>query len=190
MKRCVAVMCALALPALAGGQSLGDAAKKEQARREKLREAGASAKTFTEGDLATTKGRLANDPNEPTPEAKAKEPAGETTQRPGASSTSGFLKVAPEDGQDTSGEGYWRGRVAEARARLAQAQRHYDDLQRMIRIGQPAQYDANGKRRLYSIYQMKAMADAAAADLAAAQTALENVLEDGRRSGALPGWLR
>jgi hypothetical protein len=37
---------------------------------------------------------------------------------------------------------------------------------------------------------MKAMADAAAADLAAAQAELEAVIEDGRRSGALPGWLR
>jgi hypothetical protein len=43
---------------------------------------------------------------------------------------------------------------------------------------------------MYSIYQLKTMADRAAAELASAQTALENVLEDGRRSGVPPGWLR
>ena len=60
----------------------------------------------------------------------------------------------------------------------------------MIRFGQPAEYDANGGRVIYSIHSMKEMADAAAAELALAQTALENVFEEGRRSGALPGWLR
>jgi hypothetical protein len=60
----------------------------------------------------------------------------------------------------------------------------------MIRIGQPARYDANGRRVMYSIHQLKQMADVAAAELASAQTALENVLEEGRRSSIPPGWLR
>ena len=60
----------------------------------------------------------------------------------------------------------------------------------MIRFGQTGSYDTNGRRVIYSIHQMKAIADAAAAELAAAQAALEGVLEEGRRAGAQPGWLR
>ena len=51
-------------------------------------------------------------------------------------------------------------------------------------------HDANGKRVIYSIHQMKAMADASAAQLVAAQSALDKVIDEGRRAGAQPGWLR
>jgi len=87
-------------------------------------------------------------------------------------------------------EEYWRGRFAEASSRVEDAQRRLDAFLRMISIGQPAHYDANGRRVIYSIHQMKAMADAASAELASARTALESLKEEGRRAGALPGWLR
>jgi hypothetical protein len=180
-----AVLIGLAiLPALAGGQSLGEAAKKERDRRDKLRQAGVTTRTLTQEDVAATKGRLANDPNE---QPAANE--GETVKkadRPVAS----VIETAPEDAPYGTGEEYWRGRVASARARVASAQRRHDAIQAFIRLGQPAAYDENGKRVIYSIYQLKAKADAAAAELASAQNALESVLEEGRRSGALPGWLR
>jgi len=177
--------CLVALPALAGGQSLGDAAQKERDRRQKLREAGASARTLTEGDLATTRGRLANNPKEQT----AKGEDGENLARAGRPTAAGPRRAGTEVTSSTT-EGYWRGRVAEARARVAEGQRRNDALQRMIRFGQPAEYDANGRWVIHSIHSMKEMADAAAAELASAQAALENVFEEGRRSGALPGWLR
>lgn len=180
-----ALVWLIVLPALAGGQSLEDAAKKERDRRDKLREAGAGARTLTEEDLASNKGSLANDP-------KAKNPKGEDAEsstRANPTAASGSRRAGPA-APAKSGEEYWQGRVAQARSRVAEAQRRNDALQRMIHIGQPAMYDENGRRVIYSIYQMKELADAAAADLAAAQTALENVLEEGRRSGALPGWLR
>ena len=88
------------------------------------------------------------------------------------------------------GEDYWRGRAGAARARVERAQRRLDALQAMIRFGQPGQVGENGRITIYSAQDMKAMADAAAAELAAAQAELESVLEDGRRAGALPGWLR
>jgi hypothetical protein len=173
------------LPALAGGQSLGDAARKERERRVKLREAGASVRPLTEEDLATTKGELANDPKaQPT-----KVEDGETSKREGGTAARGPSAAAPEEAS-AKNEEHWRRRVAEARVRLAEAQRRNDALQQMIRLGQPARYDANGRRVIYSIYQLKKMADVAAAELASAQNALENVLEEGRRSGVPPGWLR
>jgi hypothetical protein len=70
------------------------------------------------------------------------------------------------------------------------AQRRRDALQRMIIIGQPARYDANGQRVIYSSQQMKEKADAADAALATAQADLEKLLDEGRHAGALPGWLR
>jgi hypothetical protein len=170
----------LALPALALGQSLGEAAKKERERRDKLRQGGAGARTLTEDDLATTKGALANDPKAKAPESAAPEKGGR------ASGTSG------EGAGDSSksGEEYWRGRARAARGRVADAQRRCDAFQRMIRLGQPASFDENGRRVIYSVQQLKTMADAADSELLAAQAALEATLEEGRRAGAQPGWLR
>lgn len=191
MKSWFALVSLLALAQLAGAQSLGDAARKEGERREGLRKAGASARTLTDADLASTKAAAANDtsasegdsaenPDEP-------EPASAQESRPVSrtSSQAGSEAVAP-----ARGEGYWRGRVTEARVRIAAARRRYDSLQRMIAIGQPAQYNKNGQRVIYSIYQMKEIADAAEAELRAAEKALEDLYDEARHAGALPGWLR
>jgi hypothetical protein len=180
-----ALACLVVLPSLTAGQSLGDAAKRERERRGKVREAGASVRTLTEEDLATTKGTLANDPKAQPPKVDD----GGTSKREGGAAAGGAGAGGAEEGSSKNEE-RWRRRVAEARARVDEAQRRNDALQRMIRLGQPAQYDRNGQRVMYSIYQLKTMADRAAAELASAQTALENVLEDGRRSGVPPGWLR
>jgi hypothetical protein len=161
----------VALPMVVAGQSLGDAARKENDRRERLHKAGVTSRTFTEGDLATTKGRLANDPREQTAA-----PANDA--------------VSDDSGRREKQERYWRARAAEARARVEAARQRNDALQSMIRLGQPGRYDANGRRVIYSLHRMKSMADAAAAELAAAEAAFENLLEEGRRAGALPGWLR
>jgi hypothetical protein len=172
------------LPALAAAQSLGEAAKKERERREKLRQAGVSTRTLTEDDVASTKGQLANDPNEPAAVEEVPPP------RDLESGESGPVSAVREPASGGRGEAYWRRRVGAARGRLAQAQERHDFMQAVLRRGQPAAYDENGKRVMYSIHQLKVKADAAAAALAAAQKALDDTLEDARRSGALPGWLR
>ena len=172
------------LPAVAGAQALGEAAKKERERRDKLRQAGVSTKTLTQDDVANSKGQLANDPNE----AAATEDA--PPARDPEAAASGPVSAVREPTSPTRGEDYWRGRVEAARGRLAQAQARHDAMQAVVRLGQPASYDKNGKRVMYSIHQLKVMADAAAAALAAAQKALDDTLEQARRSGALPGWLR
>src|SRR5262245_39144471 len=61
----IALLGLSALPALLGAQSLGDAAKKENDRREKLRATEPRARAFSDQDLAATKGTLANDPSQP-----------------------------------------------------------------------------------------------------------------------------
>jgi hypothetical protein len=164
--------------------SLADAAKKEAERREKAKKAGAATRTLTEEDLASAKGTLANTPAgkgspAPTTAGGKDHPGMRVTEVP---------DEAPTEG--ARGEDYWRGRVGAARARVEGAQRRLDALQAMIRFGQPGQRGENGRITIYSAQDMKAMADSAAAELAAAQAELETVLEDGRHAGALPGWLR
>lgn len=175
---CTLVGLALALGGasrgLADSDPLAEAAKKEQERRQKLKKAGAVERTFTEEDLAHTKGKLANEP---------------TGGTPGDATPVGGKKLADPERPDTK-EQYWRTRAAAARARVEGAQRRRDALQRMIIIGQPARYDANGQRVIYSSQQMKEKADAADAALATAQADLEKLLDEGRHAGALPGWLR
>ena len=77
----------------------------------------------------------------------------------------------------------WRARVATARTRVDIAQARYDTYDRMIRIGQPAYYDAAGRRVLISNRRLKALADEAQADLAAAKQALGELLEAARPGG-------
>src|ERR1700730_10205735 len=105
------LVCLLALPALAGGQSLGEVAKKEHDRRDKLRKTGVSTRTFAEEDLATTKGRLANDPRE---QAATGAGSDDASKGAGDSTTGGSQEPAP-DGVPSdikSKEDSWRGRVA------------------------------------------------------------------------------
>jgi len=179
------LVCLVILPSLTVGQSLGDAARKERERRDRVRETGAKIRTLTEEDFATTKGALANDPKaQPT-----RVESGESSQRGSSTTARGPSAAGPEEASYKNEE-HWRRRKAEVRANLEEAQRRNDAIQRMIRVGQPARYNANGGRVMYSIHQLKQMADVAAAELASAQAALENLLEEGRRSGVHPGWLR
>ena len=173
------LLCLLALPALAGGQSLAEVARKERERREKLRKAGTSARKLTEEDLAAPKGELANDP-EATPAGKpAARPTSRTRSRTDA-------EAAAREKSETQ----WRGRAAKARARIDEAQRRSDRLDRWIRLGQPPKYTEDGRRVMYSARQLKTMADKAQAELAAAEQALEDLSKEARRAGVPPGWLR
>ena len=182
---CLVILAAAArTPAFDAPASLADVAKKEAERREKAKKAGAPPRTLTEEDLASAKGTLASTPAGKGNSAAA--PAG-TKDRPAVRVTEA-PDAAPSEAP--RGESYWRGRVGAARARVERAQQRHDAFQAMIRFGQPGQVGENGRVTIYSAQDMKAMADSAAADLAAAQAELEAVLEDGRHAGALPGWLR
>jgi hypothetical protein len=176
-------LCLLAIPGLALGQSLGDVARKERQRRERPGENVPVSRTLTEDDLATTRGRLANDPGEPV--------AGtQEVQETSRSAESPAPVVAAASPSPTSQEAYWRGRARQARDRVAAADRRYRSLLRMIQYGQPLMFDANGRRVIDSAQAMKARADRAESELHAAEKALENLADEARRAGALPGWLR
>jgi hypothetical protein len=187
MKSWFALVGLLALAQLAGAQSLGDAARKERERREGLGKAGAAARTLTDADLASARGTLATGASESEEESA---PDAEEPPQEGRPASKAPSREGPEAMAPARGEEYWRGRVNEAQARIEAARQRYDILQRMIVIGQPAQYNENGQRVIYSIYQMKEKADAAETELRAAEKALEDLFEEARHAGALPGWLR
>src|SRR5262249_33061540 len=170
------------VPSLVGAESLGEVARKERERRQKLQNAGTPGRTLTEQDAASSKGTPANDPSAP--------PA--TVEEGGPTGRSGGVG-AGERTPAASGPGaeaFWRGKVAQARSRIAQAQAEYDKYQRWIMLGQPRMHDRNGGEVIYSAQARKQMADAAEAKLRAAEKALEDLLEQARRAGAQPGWLR
>jgi hypothetical protein len=182
MRRAAIAAC-LVLPVLVQGQSLGDAAKKERERRAKVKET-AAAKTVTDEELAANKGSLANDPKPATP--------AKTAATPSAGSPAVALESEASEARAPSGangEAYWRAAAGQARLRIEEARRRYDAIQRMLHFGS-GHKDANGEVVIYSNQQLKAMGDKAEADVKAAEAALERLVDDGRRAGALPGWLR
>jgi hypothetical protein len=164
----------------ARGQSLAEAAQKERERREKAKASGTAAKPVTEDELAQAKGRIANDPNQV---ASVVSPAGASTTSPARAG------AAPEASR-TNEEAIWRGRYSAAKTRLDNALKRQLQMQLVLHAGQAPQQDASGRKFIYAGNVLKDMADAADAEVAAAQKAMDDLAEEGRRAGALPGWFR
>jgi hypothetical protein len=170
---------------LVRAQSLADAAQKERERREKAKAAGAPAKALTEDDLAQTKGKIANDPSQVA--VRSPEPA----LVGGMRNASTAAPVGPPRSPSVAqGESYWRPLYVAAKMRLDEALTRQAYMQRVLHAGQPVQYDPSGRQIAYSLAQLKQMADDADAQVATAQKALDDLEEEGRRAGALPGWFR
>jgi hypothetical protein len=177
-KAVILALCLFASSAEIRGQSLADAAKKEQERREKAKQAGAASKPLTEEDLQTTKGKIANDPTK--------------------GSVGTAAPLVPYQGDTRSSatedlgkkEAFWRSRYAAAKARLNDAEKRRSASQMAIHAGQPLMTDATGRRVAYTNGQLKQIADAADAELAAARQAMDTLMGEAGRAGALPGWFR
>ena len=174
----------LALPAAVSAQGLGDASKKEQARRKQSQEQGTKAKTYSEADLQGLP-PIANEgdaaqaaPSDATPPG-ATPPVGTS-----ASSGSGEERVRQQDEQR------WRSRVAAANVRLDAAQKAYDTLSSMNLVPGYVYQDASGRTVIGSVEQLQGMTARAKAERDSAQKALDDLLEEARRQNVPPGWLR
>lgn len=75
-------------------------------------------------------------------------------------------------------EAYWRGRMKEARDKVAKLKEKVDELDRIT------------QQDLVSTSKWVAELGKAREELAAAERAIGDLEEEGRRAGALPGWLR
>ena len=187
-----AVVClAGVVPARAMGQSLADAARAEEARRQKNHEKGVKAEVVDDKALAAASGKagtlnVVGTPGK-TPATVESSGTGSGTEPAGSAAATPPAGAATRDGR---GESYWRARVREAEAELAEAQAAYDELASMSLVSGEVYQDANGKTVIHSLGELRAMTARAKAERDAAKKALEDVHEDARRSGALPGWLR
>jgi hypothetical protein len=163
------------VPGLAAGQSLGDAARKETDRRRRNQDAGVKAPVFTDDSL-------------PSPGASPLPAATPEPPRPGAD-------VIARGGRSESGarlekEQYWRSRWAAALQQRDAAKQRYESLNTMWLAPGESYVDDQGRTVVRDLEELRRMVAEAKAAWQAAEKALADVEEDGRRAGALPGWFR
>jgi hypothetical protein len=180
--RFLAAAGVLALASRVSGESLGEAAAREQARREAARRKDGPAAVVHEEELKSASGRIANDPNI--------RPAVSLPPPPTMFVGSGMPAVsygAPTpNAQDDirTREAYWR---QEARRRREEAAATEQTLKDVERWSDPtyAGKDRPSCRIIRNGDRRKARADAARA-----REALKSLEEEARVGGALPGWVR
>jgi hypothetical protein len=179
-----ALICALvagsSLPA--AGQSLADAAKKEEERRKAVKKAG---KVYTNKDLGTPSGPAPAAPPAAAPGAAPGDTA-KPAEKPGEK---------PADEQEPPrDQAYWAGRMKELRTQLERNQTFADALQTRINSlsadfvnrDDPAQRSvlANDRQRA------QAELDRLRQQIEADKKAIADLEEEARRAGVPPGWLR
>jgi hypothetical protein len=173
-----AVLLLLVGPSLVFGQSLGEAARKEQERRKKNKQAGVQAKVITEEDLRSGSPEAATKEVEAQPDAPAPQPAATEPE------------VSSGEPDRAAQEQRWRARAAAARADVARAEAAVKELSQLSLVEGEYYVDDQGNKVIRNLAHLRELVAKADADLARARQALANLEEEARRSGALPGWLR
>jgi hypothetical protein len=185
----VAVLAAFGLPALAAAQGLGDAANKEKKRRSS--HTSPPAKTYTQDDLASLPPAANEEASEETDKTVSSEPTPK-----GAEGASGTVRLPPAETRPDEGaaraseERVWRARVERARAQVEEAQKVYEKLAGMNLVPGYEYVDDKGRTVVRTIEELQSLTAAAKKRLDAAQAALDQLLEQARRAGVPPGWLR
>lgn len=151
-------------------QPLGDVARKV---REENKKDAQAAKTFTNDDVAAIKaGGISTVGSQPTPAAQVKPSA---------------------PAEPAKGEEYWKKRFAEARQKLALAEKELDVMQRELNLNQ-MQYYSDPNKALQQQYSRDDINDKTAKiedkkkEVAQLQQAIADLTEEMRRAGGLPGW--
>jgi hypothetical protein len=184
----VAAAAILVLPEVAAAQGLGDASKKEKARREQTK--APNAKTYTQDELATLP-PVANEPAPTTGEEAP--PAAGTSGRSGARAVAPFFPEetsAEPEGSTRGDEALWRTNVAQARARVDRARASHQRLAGLNLVPGYEYQDESGRTVIGSVEQLQGLTASAKRELDAAEKALADLLEEARRAGVPPGWLR
>jgi hypothetical protein len=185
-RRCAPLIAGLVLAGSAptmGGQSLAGAAQAEEARREKNRGQGVKVEVVDHKALAAAGGKAGT-------VSKVGVPGQASSGAAPPSGSAAGTVPAGAPAAEVRGEAYWRARVREAEARLAEEQAVYDELSAMSLVSGEVYQDSNGQTTIGSVRELQSMTARAKAARDAAKKALDDVHEDARRAGALPGWLR
>jgi hypothetical protein len=158
----LAGLLSLTAHAFLHAQSLGGVARQEQ---EKKRKTPASpVPTYTEEDLKSRSGTAKGSYSQP--DVGAPSPSASAAPSPSPEPDRALL------------EREWRARFAEARARIAEADaRAYEDRIEVVEVSG-------------LLVQQRVRVKVETAELRAARKALEDLEEELRRSGGLPGWGR
>jgi hypothetical protein len=166
-------------------QTLGDVARKEEARRKTVNK---PSKVYTnktlKDDGSPAPPSTASSPASPAP-ASAAEPA------PPATAAAPAAAPAPASPRD---EKYWRGRLDATRTTLARAQTVQEALQSRINAlstdfvnrDDPAQRNAIAADRQKALAEL----DRVKQEITQHQKAIADIQEEGRRAGVPAGWLR
>jgi hypothetical protein len=172
---------------------LGDLARQLKAQRAKSE---GKSKVFTNDDLATLSAsplKPSTTNNETKPgEKPAKETSGKEAEKESA-------KAAPaKTDEETHGEKYYRDRMSKLQGRLEIDQRELNVLQQKLGQNQMMYYpDPNkgllqesGPTAMSDVYKLQDEIAKKKAEIAADQSAIEDLREQLRREGADAGWLR
>lgn len=166
----VTVLCAtlLALPAFVSAQSLGEAA--EKAKRE--RKGGAKPKVITDADLR--RGTVPEPPVSSSESTTAAEPAPAD-----AAATGAPAKEKTEDELRAEAEAAWRKRLQDKRDEIARLNSEASQLQASLNDLSQNLYGSNRATTMTRLDEVKKQ-------LAAAQGAVTDLEEEGRRSRFRP----
>jgi len=181
-----ALVVTLLVVSPAWAQSLGDVARKEEARRKTVKAAG---KVYTNDTLR----KEPEAPPPATPPSSA--PAAAAPVPSGAQGHGGEAQpAAPQPDQKKKDEAYWRGRITEARQNLARSQVFHDALQSRINALTTdfVNRDDPAQRRVIEADRLKALAelDRVTKEIAQSKKAIADIEEEARRAAVPPGWLR
>jgi hypothetical protein len=178
-----AIGVAVAMTAAVSAQSLGDLAKKEEARRQAIKK---PSKVLTNDSLRSV----------PTPSAAppaAAPPPAAASPADGTAAAATTQKPAPEEDRKVQ-EAAWRQRIQGARDSLQRSQMFAEALQSRIN-GLTADFTARddpAQRAVIANDRQKALAelDRVKNDITAQTKAIEDIQREARRANVPPGWLR
>jgi hypothetical protein len=185
----------LASGASSSAQSLADVARKEEARRKTVAE---PAKVYTNKDLKPVPSP-SNAPAAATPDGKTDEkaaPAKDEPAKPADKNDKNEKTAAapPAKGEPVKDQAFWAGRLKAAQEQLARDETYAAAMQSRINAlttdfvnrDDPAQKRTIEQDRLKAIAETDRLKQAIAND----KKALDSLLEEARRAGVPPGWLR
>jgi hypothetical protein len=167
----------------AGAQSLAEVARKEEARRDKIKH---TSKVYTNTDLKPA----ARWSGAPSPGSAASEPA-EPGEKPADEKAD---TAAQDEDARAKDEQQWRARMAEARTALDRSKTFAEALQSRINglyadftaRDDPAQRGAIERERQKNIAELERVKS----EIQAQTKAIADLEEEARRAGVPPGWLR
>lgn len=169
MRRLLWTAALLLVASSVWAQSLAEVARKEKERRKKVE--ASETHTYTEADLRYKEGPMTQVSGQST-EASGDDSSGAEATATEGGAEPGAAEEPAEEEDPTRTEAYWRGRLDPLNARIR-------DIE--ARLQRP-EFNENARGG--------AARQALERQLQQARSARDAILEEGRRAGVPPGWLR